>query len=218
MPPKFQSTFIPKGPIASPNISVMPKAKGRGPVDIIALVAKGIFILSVLGALGVVGYKFYLNYSIEKMGKELESLRATVSSDVVSELINLNDRISSAKELDDNRRVLSPVFAYLEAGTPKTVRFTQFNFTNGESGPQIFLRGEAASYSALALESQIIEKSKNFKDPVFSDIRLDDRGNVTFSLKAGLVKDLLSYKNLKFVTPSTSSGQAATSTATTTQP
>jgi len=193
----------------------MPKVSRR-PVDLLSLLAKIVFGLSILAALGVVGYKFYLNYSIKKMSAALEAARTAISPEVVQELLDINDRLSSAKELVESHRVLSPVFAFLESSTPKAVRFSQFNFVNSAEGPQILLRGEALSYAALALEADIIYKAKSFRNPVFSDIRLDERGNVAFSLKADLDKNLLSYKNIK-ITPVPAAVQA-TSSATTTRP
>ena len=192
MPPKFQSSFIPKGPIAS-GMSVAPGFKGRQK-DLLSFLAKLVFGLSVLLALGVTLYKVYLNYSIKELGSELETMRAEFSEEAVGELVRLNDRMASTEVLLNNHRVLSPVLTLLEQSTPRTVRFVEFGYLTSAEGPQLTLRGEAQGYGALSLLADIIYKNPNLKKPIFSDIRLDDRGNVAFSFTAFVSPDLISYK------------------------
>ena len=219
MPPKFQSTFIPKGPIASSSTGVVQPVTRVRHIDFVSFLSKLIFGLSILLALGVVGYKWYLNYSIEKMGVELEAAKQEISTGVVGELVNLNNRITSADTLIKNHRALSPLFTFLEASTPKAVRFTEFSYSKGEDGPEILLKGQATSYSALAFEADTINENKDLKNPIFSDIRLDDKGNVTFSLKVQVAPDLVSYQKAINRTPVTTAPvvtPTATTTATTT--
>ena len=183
--------------------------------DLLSFLAKLVFGVSVILALGAVGYKVYLDYSIKEMGAELERTRAELATGEVDEIIRLNDRIVSAEELIENHRMLTPLFAFLEVSTPKSVRFGEFTFIAGTNGPELVIRGDTRSYAALALEAYMISKNKDFHDPVFSDIRLDERGNVTFSLKTGLSPELLSYeREMKKVgvPPSAPAGQLATST------
>ena len=234
MPPKFQSSFIPKGPVG-PSVSsvgVIPQARPVRRHDILSFLAKGIFALSILLAAGVVGYKWYLGYSIGKMSAELDVARQEVASGVTGELIRLNDRIVSTETLIENHRVLSPIFAFLQTSTPKSVRFSEFNFVEDMNNePKVVLKGAAKSYASLALEASVIYKNQDFKNPVFSDIRLDEKGNVTFSLEAGISPELISYTKTvgRVATPATApvvpvvpvvvattTKPAATSTATTT--
>lgn len=226
MPPKFQSSFIPKGPVstASPTGAVS-RVRDR---SLFSFLATLIFALSVAAAVGVFAYKVYLNYSIKRMGAELEAAREVFAPDVVRDLVRLNDRIISTDKLLERHRVLTPLMSFLETSTPKSVRFTEFNYSVMAEGPQILLKGEARGYSALALESAIIQGNPDFKSPVFSDIQLDTKGNVIFTLHATLSSELLSYQReleslpiakptipsiqASTSTPSTNSGQAATST------
>ncbi|MBX4206300.1 hypothetical protein KW784_00690 [Candidatus Parcubacteria bacterium] len=191
MPPKFQSSFIPHGP--QPAAGVIPQAAPAHQRDLLAFIAKAIFSLSILAAIAAVGYKLYLGYSIRKMGAELEATRQEVSTGVTGELIRLNDRIVSTEALLQSHRVLSPLFGFLEASTPKSVRFSEFSYLDALGGPQVILKGQAKTYAALSLEADVIYKNKDFTNPVFSDIRLDDKGNVNFSLKAGVSPELISY-------------------------
>ncbi|MDP2642182.1 MAG: hypothetical protein Q8P21_02740 [bacterium] len=226
MEPKFQSSFIPKGPITSgaAGMSVAPKIKERSLLAFLALV---IFIISVLLALGTFGYGFYLKYRIDQMGANLERARATLEPETIRELTRLDDQITSTTGLIAGHRVLSPLFEFLEESTPRTVRFNDFKFSMTEQGLELNMKGEARGYAALALQADIFSKSEYFKDPAFSDLSLNERGDVGFSFKAMVDQDLLSYQREAeqvgapaVLSPATSTvpvtGSAATSTTSTT--
>ena len=190
MPPKFQSSFIPKA-------NMIPEAKpARRRIDLLSFFTKLVFALAILSALGVIGYRYYLTYSIGRMGQELESIRQSIAPQAVSELLDLDNRIVTTQNLLRGHKALSPVFAFLEQNTPKTVRLTDFTYTQDNKGLEVEMRGEARSFSALALESEAIHKSKDFQNPVFSDIRLDQKGNVVFSMRANLSPDFISYQKM----------------------
>lgn len=183
MEPKFQSSFIPKGPIGSSVADTATGDKGKHQ-SLLSFLALIIFILSIVLAAGVFGYKFYLKYSIENMGTALEEARSNLQSETISELMYLDSRIVSTKELVSKHKVLTPLFEFLELSTPKTVRFNNFNFSVAEAGIELSMIGEARGYSALAFTADIFNKTEFFKDPVFSDLRLNDRGDVVFSFRA----------------------------------
>jgi hypothetical protein len=191
MEPKFQSSFIPKGPTAS-NVSSSgaPIRKTKSILGLIAMVA---FSLSVLGALGVLGYKFYLNYSIKAMAVELEAGKASIEEETVKEIMRLNNRILATGELIDQHLILTPLFNFLEASTLRSVRFSEFRYSAEGEQLKLMMKGEARGYSALALQAELFKRSKNFINPVFSDLSLDERGNVTFSITTGVDQSFLSY-------------------------
>ena len=141
-------------------------------------------------------YKLFLNYQITQMGKELESARMALSPEIVSELMRLNNRIVSTQELIYRHRTISPVFAFLEDATPQSVRYLEFNYTTTDKGVTLVLKGEARGYTSLAQAAELYNKSSYFKNPVFSDLNLDERGNVVFSLKTSVDANLLSYEKI----------------------
>jgi len=215
MDPKFQSSFIPKGSFA-PTSTGSPlgrKIKERSLVEFLAMV---IFILSVLLAMGVYGYKYYLKYQIGKMGIDLEQAQATLQPETIHELTRLNDRINSTKELISKHRALSPLFEFFEAFTPKTLRFSDFRYLKDERGLGLSIKGEARGYAALAFAADTFNKSGYFTDSTFSDLNLNDKGDVSFSFEAIVEPDLLSYnrvvERISVPNVSTSSPQTATST------
>jgi hypothetical protein len=198
MEPKFQSSFIPRGPSAQSSAMPSPSLSmgARRPVErnIVSVVCGALFTLSIIFALGVFGYKLFLNYRIGQMGKELEAARAALEPETVNELIRLNSRIVSTKELIERHRIISPVFAFLQNATPKSVRYTDFEFNMTAMGLELTLHGEASSYAALASAAEVFNRSdSNFKKATFSDLQLDTKGNVGFSLQLEVEPTLLSY-------------------------
>lgn len=193
MEPKFQSSFIPKGPITSaiPNSSVRQRSQDKGLFYFLSLI---IFSVSVILALGVFGYKFYLKYSIAQMGADLENARSTLQPEVIGELTRLDNRIISSRELITKHLILSPLFKFLELSTPKTVRFTDFNFLKTPQGLELSISGEARGYAVLALQAEILDKSQYFKNSIFSNLGLNEKGDVNFTLKTVIDPTLASYQ------------------------
>ncbi|MFZ2484500.1 MAG: hypothetical protein WAX80_02315 [Minisyncoccia bacterium] len=217
MEPKFQSSFIPKGPAPSPNTGI-PLGPRRVEKSFFSFISLVIFSISVLLAIGVFGYKFYLNYRIDKMGTDLENARASLQPEVISELTRLDNRIISANELLSTHRALIPLFEFLEVSTPRTVRFTEFRYSVSNQGLELIMRGEARGYAALALQADILNKSQYFKNPIFSDLTLNDRGDVRFSFKAIVDPYLVSYRGrVTAQTPNVTSATGSSTVATSTQ-
>ena len=194
MEPKFQSSFIPKGPIVS-NVPGAPIGRRtRQEKSLFYILASTVFIMSVLSASGVFGYKFYLKYSIDKMGADLEDARMTLQPEVIRELTRLDNRLLSSQKLLARHQILSPLFEFFEVSTPKTVRFKDFSYTKTPQGLELKIIGEARGYAALALQADIFDKSQYFKNPIFSDLSLNEKGDVNFSFKAILDPTLVSYE------------------------
>ncbi len=222
MEPKFQSSFIPKGPISS-TATALP-ARRTEEKSLLSFLAFIIFAASVLLAMGMFGYKFYLKYRIGKMGADLASFRATLQPETIRELTRLNDRIISTKDLLSKHRALTPLFKFLELSTPKTARLNNFHYSMTGQGLELSLDGEARGYAALALLADVFNKSQYFKDSIFSDLNLNERGDVSFSFKAMVEPNLVSYdreverigvpKVLPVGTVATSTASTSTSTAT----
>lgn len=214
MEPKFQSSFIPKGPIASSASPTSPKIKR--PTSILGLVSTVIFSLSVLSAVFVFGYKFYLEYSIKAMAAELEAAKASIEEETVKEIVRLNNRILATESLIDSHMVLSPLLFYLEASTLRNVRFTGFAYSLKEGQPVLIMKGEARGYAALAQQAEVFKRNNDFKNPIFSDLSLDDKGNVVFQFTTEINRNFLSYSREVERLPATNNQRPPTNTATTT--
>jgi hypothetical protein len=237
MEPKFQSSFIPKGPVAA--TTAVPKVHSRDK-SFLSFIASIVFFLSLLSLLGVFGYRFYLVRSINKMGQDLEAAQAALASEPIDEFIRLDGRIRGLTQLVSSHVILSPLLDYLETSTVKSVRFTEFNYSILSTGRiEVTMKGQASGYAGVALQSDIFEKGKYFEEMSFSDLSLNERGDVVFAFRALLDPTLVSYqKSLEHSvvappisapiqqpvvattstpsTASTSSGQAPTSAKTST--
>ncbi|MES2214160.1 MAG: hypothetical protein V4465_02100 [Patescibacteria group bacterium] len=215
MEPKFQSSFIPKGPLTtSASFAARTAERKQG---ILGYISKILFVLSLLGAVGSFGYVKYLQSSINQKTADLEAARATLEADTISELARLNTRIQVTQNLLSKHRVITPFFDYLESITYKTIKFSSFTFNMTEKGPLITMKGQARGYAAVALQSDDFSKSKYIKSPVFSNLNLDDKGNVIFEFRGSLDPAVLAYKkDLKPAVPAVQpAGTSTPATATT---
>ncbi|MEK7187122.1 MAG: hypothetical protein AAB690_02395, partial [Patescibacteria group bacterium] len=105
-------------------------------------------------------------------------------------------------------------FDFLESSTLKSVRFTDFSYGTSPAGVELVMKGQARSYAAVALQSDLFTKSSHFKNPVFSDLGLDESGNIIFTFRAIVNPNLISYQ--KQIEGLTISAPPKTTVATTT--
>jgi hypothetical protein len=194
MEPKFQSSFIPKGPLATPGFTPAAKTKPSGLFSLFCLF---VFVLSLIGSVGIFGYNWYLSSKITKMGNDLQDARAAFEPETIKELTRLDARLVGTRDLLAQHTVLTPLFEFIESSTLKSVRFSSLEYsasTNAANGVTLSMKGQAHGYASVALQADIFNKSKYIKNPLFSDLTLDDKGNVTFAFKGGLDPNLVSFK------------------------
>jgi len=127
------------------------------------------------------------------MSADLEEARLAIQPEVIDELTRLDNRIISTKGLISKHHILTPLFKFLEVSTPKTVRFTDFQYTVTDKGIELSMRGEARGYATLALQADIFNKSQYFQDSIFSNLSLNEKGDVIFSFTTMLDPNLVSY-------------------------
>ncbi len=217
MDPKLQSTFIPKG--AAPHSIgtgiYVNRKESVGP-SIIGLLSLIIFVVAVLAAGGVFGYKEYLVHDIGSMGDQLTAAKANINPDQIKQITDLNTRIISTKKILLGHTVISPLFSLLETSTVKEVAFTEFHYTNPGSGMiGVTLAGLAKGYDVVALQSNVFSGNSAIKNPVFSDLKLNDKGQVAFTFNASIDPNLVSFQ--KIIQGQAPVGGASTSTPAATQ-
>ena len=192
MEPKFQSSFIPKGPVVSTSSGITTSRKVKEK-SLLSFLATTIFTLSILLAAGMFGYGFYLKDSIDRMGVDLQNARATIQPENIAVLTRFHDLITSTRELISRHQVPTALFEFLETSTSRLVRFNDFQYLVTEQELELSMKGEARSYAALAQQADVFYKSGYFKDPVFSDLVLNERGDVLFAFRATVDQGLVSY-------------------------
>jgi len=60
----------------------------------------------------------------------------------------------------------------------------------------IKMSGAAIGYRSVALQSDLFTKSKSFIDPIFSNLTLDNSGNVLFNLDFTVDPTFINYQNI----------------------
>lgn len=209
MDTKFQTSFIPKKPIA-------PVFARRGDsVSVFLVISVVVFVLSLGAALGVFAYKKILIARIAEMDETLVRAKNAFEPDFVLKLSRFDKRVSASRELLSSHGALSPLFTLLENDALATVRFDSFSFTAtaGEGGA-LAMTGRAKNFSSIALQSDVFGEERFIKNPVFSDLNPDQSGNIAFRFSATVDKPLLSFKNALPPSPKATAGRGAASAVT----
>jgi len=201
MDTKFQTSFIPKKPILMDQ-----KTSGHsGGTSVFMFVSVIIFIISLGGA----GFTFFWKDVLIKQQanyeKELGQAEKRFDVESIEQLKKANTKIDLANQLLKRHLAVSEIFDIMNRLTTEGIRFNSFDFTapmvEGE-GIKISVKGTGNSFSAIAWQSDVLGKSVKYgknkvvKNPVISDLTLDDKGNVGFSLNAGFAVDDILYEKL----------------------
>jgi hypothetical protein len=188
---QLQTSFMPKKPpVTAPTA---PRA-GRRMFNVLALVSISVFSVAAVLSVLVFLYQAHLVRVISDMDTELIKARKSFEPEFIEEASRLNTRIEAARELINNHRALSPLFGVLEKKTLESVRFRDFSF-DSSSGREatLVMTGQAKSFNAVALQSDVFGSERAFKDPVFSNFALNEQGDIVFNFKTSLDPALLRY-------------------------
>ena len=157
-----------------------------------------IFLFAVLlGTGGLYLYKASLIKNISTLGGNLKLASDRFEPSKISELQTLDKRLRASNQVLSHHVAVSPIFQVLQELTMKTVRYTSFNYTmpNDATGVvSVRMSGLAIGYRSVALQADLFTKNKNLIDPVFSNLQLDDRGNVIFDLTFSVDANFVNYK------------------------
>lgn len=192
MAQEFQTSFIPKktfdvGTPAAPR-------RSASVANLISFIAVVLFILSLLGAVGMFLYERFLVAAIESKKESLERAKNAFEPELIRELSRLDAKLRIAQELLNTHVAPSGIFDLLESLTLETVRFTDMNYMIDDKGIHLRLQGEALSFASVALQSDEFGKHRSIQSPAFSDLTLDDRGNVEFVVEALISPSVISYR------------------------
>lgn len=191
MDTRLRTSFIPKKTLILKNES----GGSRVSINLFLSLGMIIFFLMLASSAGVYLYKVVLVKKINEEGLALEKAKNAFEPSFLVTVKRLDNRLNTAKTVLGNHVVAVPVFDLLEVLTLKTVRFTKFDYKNEKSGfPTLKLAGEAKSYASVALLSDSFAGDERIKNPVFSDIDLNETGGVKFSFHASLDPSMILFK------------------------
>ena len=189
MEPNFQTSFIPKKPMLEQRV-VEKKS-----INILLIVAIFIFLTVIVASGGLYFYKTTLTQNLKRMGSDLDLAKNRFESAKIGELKLLDKRLNAANEILGKHISISPIFELLEGITMKTVRYNNFGYSlDGKGGIAVSMSGQAIGYRSIALQADLFSKNKNIIDPLFSNLSLDEKGNVLFNLTFSVNSNFVNYK------------------------
>ncbi len=191
MEQNFQTSFIPKKPLIKED------AVSSRPVSIFLVISLFILFAVLLATGGLYFYRGILNKSIAEMENTLALARNRFEPSKIAELQVLDKRLRASSEVLSKHITVTPIFSALEQLTMKTVRFTKFSYvlnTDKNIAIDIKMSGQAIGYRSIALQSDLFAQNKNLIDPVFSNLTLDQSGNVLFDLEFSVDPSFVNYK------------------------
>ena len=191
MEQNFQTSFIPKKSIVKERV-MAPRS-----VSFITIISMFILFAVVIGTGILYFYKGVLSKSIAQMESDLNKARNRFEPAKIAELQELDKRLNASSVILSGHLAVTPIFEELENITMKTVRFTSFDYTapnETTNRVSVSMRGVAIGYRSVALQADLFTSNKKFIDPVFSNLQLDEKGNVRFDLSFWVDPGLVNYK------------------------
>ncbi|MEK7613635.1 MAG: hypothetical protein AAB439_02025 [Patescibacteria group bacterium] len=178
MQERVKTSFIPKASLAVEHR----ESTSKNPIGIVNIIATIILIAAIIGAVVLFLFEQFTIQSIERKRDSLDRARAAFEPATIKELSRLNTRLEGGSVLLGSHLAPSYLFDEIEKLTLDSVRFRDFSY--GEVSPgriMVAMAGEARSFNALALQSDAFGASDFFTEPIFTDLNLDDTGNVVFT-------------------------------------
>ncbi len=174
-----------------------PRPSRQSPLVFLNIVAGAILVLAVVTTGGVFLFKTYTEQSITAKRQSLDRQRAAFEPATIEELLRLDKRIIASQALLKSHTSLTLLFEDLEARTGENVRFKNFKYTSaGQGAYTVVMNGTARSFNAVALQSDAFGKSNIMKDPIFTNLNLDQSGEVVFDFSAMIDPARISYASL----------------------
>lgn len=191
MEQNFQTSFIPKKPILKES------AVYARPTSIFLIISLFVLFTVLLVTGGLYFYKGITVKKITDLENTLNLAKNRFEPSKITELQVLDKRLLASSEILSEHTTIIPIFKALEQITMKSVRFTDFSYDLGTDNKAIVsvkMSGVAIGYRSIALQSDLFAKNKNLIDPVFSNLVLDNSGNVIFDLEFSVNPNFINYK------------------------
>jgi hypothetical protein len=193
MEANFQTSFIPKKPMIEERV------KTTRSVGFLGIIAIFILFTVCIATVALYFYKGIVTKNITAMQNNLNLARNRFEPARIAELQVLDKRLRASTEILSKHIAITPIFEILQSVTMKTVRYTKFGYSVGDEKDAkvvIKMSGIAVGYRSVALQADLFAKNKNLIDPVFSNLNLDDKGNVVFDLDFSVEPSLVNFKQM----------------------
>lgn len=193
MDQNFQTSFIPKKSLTEDRVIVSHS------FGLITVVAFFIFLTMVIASGGLFFYRGIMKKSIAGMENELILAKNRFEPAKITQLQVLDKRLRAAGEILGKHIAVSPIFQALQEVTMKSIRYTKFSYeltTIDAPKVEVKMGGVAIGYRSVALQADLLSQEKYFIDPVFSNLTLDDKGNVVFDLEFSVEPSFVDYQQM----------------------
>lgn len=195
--------------------------KKRRTIHAFGLIATIIFVLSLLGAIGIFVYKDYLGKQLESAKRDLSSVSSGDSERKIEELQLYDDKLRIARNLLDNHIAPSLIFREIEDSTKETVQFSSLEYTYDPGFEAVLtLEGDTEAFTSVALQKMQILEDELFSDFVLQNITTREgsesedgtptESGVTFRVTGVFDRDFLRYAGQGEEEPDTFVPQEAT--------
>lgn len=215
MDTKFQTSFIPKKPILSdPNVTIR---RSGGGTSVFMFVGIIIFVLSLAG----IGFTFMWKEVLLKEQRakqvDLEKREASFNEALIDQLKKANTKIDLGGQLLKKHMAVTRLFDIVSQLTIQGVKFNSFEFSSAESpkptsgtsensiageGIKVVMKGVGNDFRSIAYQSDVLGESEKYgtksviKNPIISDLVVDEKGRVEFTFTGYInPNDLLYSKN-----------------------
>jgi len=193
MEQNFQTSFIPKKPM------IEERTITSRPISFLTVVSVVIFFTVIIATGALYFYDKVLAKNITKMENDLNLAKNRFEPSKIIQLQVLDKRLRASSEILSKHIAISPIFEALQSITLKTVSYTKFSYDFDDSKNakiKVKMNGIAIGYRSVAFQSDLFAKNKYLIDPVFSNLLLDDKGNVLFDLEFSVDPTFVDYKKM----------------------
>lgn len=199
MEPSIPTSFIPKRPVDS---NAEPAPYRNRSIGLLSLLTFVIVIGTGLAFGAVYLYEKQLTSQKVKLEQEINQARDGIGTDFVTDMKRLDSRIDGVKDLIKNHIVVTPIFQALQDATLRSVQYKDFSYSikadpSNKTQPIVLveLTGSAKNYATIALQSDAFSANKLIKNPVFSNLTVDDKTRtINFKLVFSVNMADLSYQ------------------------
>ncbi|PIR68314.1 hypothetical protein COU49_01995 [Candidatus Nomurabacteria bacterium CG10_big_fil_rev_8_21_14_0_10_35_16] len=174
------------------------RAVATKPVGFLLVLSIFLLCTMVVASGGLYFYRDVVTKNITKMESDLNLAKNRFEPSKITQLQTLDKRLRASTEILSKHLAISPIFKALQSVTMKTVRFTKFDYTlDDERTTRVLVKmsGVAIGYRSVALQSNLFAQNKYFIDPIFSNLSLDNSGNVLFDLEFSVDPTFVDFKN-----------------------
>ena len=164
----------------------------RSGMGILMFLGTVLLVLSLVALGGVFFYKRFLQQQIDDLSKSLKRLEADFDPALIQEFLKISKAIDASKAALAGHRSMSNLFDFLEENTLRDVRFASFAFTEKETS--LTMAGEARSYTTLAQQASLLERSPLVRKISLSNLALKETGSISFTVDVKFDPMILSFR------------------------